>query len=168
MNSTRCTILFLLATYVAGCAAGSRAYKPMDWEAPLLQKADRSIFPSDVKAEPDKYQCQLFHWVGVVKDFSVTVEEGTVVYSILLNQKYYDYIEDYSIQTEIMFISPEGEGKFVCLGVAEGISAEELQKDLSTRATRGDLGFYYGVLAEVRDELPILERVAIRFIPEEY
>ena len=85
----------------------SNPYKPDSWEKPFYDSSVKSVFPSDLIKHPDKYSGKLIHLVGIVD--SVYLDNANMIW-IRFDQHYWDYIEDYSIQDEKMFISEKGEG----------------------------------------------------------
>ncbi|HEX8298014.1 MAG TPA: hypothetical protein VF594_02545 [Rubricoccaceae bacterium] len=165
----RTTLLVLVALTLSGCSGvfpGSRPYQPLDWEAAALAGSLKTAMPSDVVTDPAQYQGRLIHWVGVVDTFSVEAVGDSVFTRIEFEQHYYDYIEDFSIQDETMFVSPLGGGRFVYADARAGASVDSLRQSLSMGAASGNLGFVYGTLQAVRSGLPILTNGRIRFVPD--
>lgn len=112
-------MIFLLAvTLLTSCGGapllpGSRAYEPIsDSEKTEFDKADRNAYPDDVRKDLTSFQSTTIAWPGLIDDIQIqNVEEGVdITYS--LTHHYYDWIEDFGIQHERIFLSPRGEGKF--------------------------------------------------------
>ena len=162
-------LVTIQALFFLGCpVASSRMYKPLDWEQPLLEKADKSIMPSDVKAAPEKYLGNAIHWVGIVDSFALPTRGDTIFSQVYLEQKYYDYIEDFSIQRETIFLSSHGEGKFVFNKDLVHAPLDTVLKALSVVAKRGALAFCYGTFTGLRNGIPVIQSSGIRFIPSEF
>jgi len=73
-----------------------------------LLRANKVAMPSDILKQPEKYVGQEIHWMGIlgVKD----LDEQTA--QLTPDQKYWDSIEDYSIYSERILLSPKGDGQF--------------------------------------------------------
>src|SRR5689334_16187504 len=82
-----------------------------------------------------------------------------------LEQKYWDYIEDYSVQDEVMFLSPEGEGDFHTL-VRLKLTDEEKDK-IKKMPEDKTLFFCYGKIVEDSD-LPALRADYIKTVQYKY
>lgn len=150
------------------CLPGSRQYQPLDWEEPLLRGANKAILPSDVRKHPDLYVGQPIHWAGIVDTFTVSVQHDTVTFDLLLDQKFYDYIEDFGAQREKIFLSPYGEGLYHLRRTHVGASADTLRRALSVLAARGNLVFSYGMFRGLQDSLPVLTSTGARFIHRQF
>lgn len=165
MNQKKYYLSLMLLCFTA-CMASSRPYKPLDWEKPYFENAEKYILPLDIRNNPDKYLNRDIHWVGIIDTFWVDTQNDTAIVSIVLDQKYYDYIEDFSIQDEKIFLSPRGEGKFIHIKRITNISADTIRSDLSKLAEKGNLGFCYGAFTGLDVRMPVLEGGPIRFIHE--
>jgi hypothetical protein len=140
----------------------SNSYKPDDWEKPFYEAALKTAFPSDLIKAPGKYQDQLIHLVGIVD--SVYIDSSTQQVNILLENHYWDYIEDYSIQDEVMFVSPKGDGKFiVTLDSSYRSGIERLKKFSAERK----LFLVYGNFKEIKNGLPLINAVQLKYIDYE-
>src|SRR6266852_388223 len=90
------SITLVLSISFWGCSiASSRIYEPLDWERPLLTEAEKCIMPSDLRSRPEAYYGKRLHWVGIIDTVIMTPQDGEIQTSILIDQKYYDYIEDF-------------------------------------------------------------------------
>ena len=139
----------------------SKPYKPDVWEKPLYENSMTTAFPSDLIKSPEKYKGGLIHLIGVVD--SVSVDENNKV-TFLLNNKYWDYIEDYSIQDEVMFVSEKGDGKFWVTLI--DISPEQLEEVKRFPAEK-KLFLVYGTFKEVANNYPVLEAQQVKYIDYE-
>src|SRR5450432_2914212 len=129
----------------------SRPYKPDDWEQPYFDSSVKTAFPSDLVKFPQKYKDKLIHLIGVVDSVYADPLDSSSAVQILLDNKYWDYTEDYSIQDEVMFISEKGDGKFVV--TLTGITREQLEQLKRFPAER-KLFLVYGNFKETVDNYP--------------
>lgn len=139
----------------------SNPYKPDDWEKPFYDSAIKTAFPSDLMKYPEKYMDKSIHLIGVVD--SVVVDENNRV-TFLLNNKYWDYIEDYSIQDEVMFVSEKGDGKF--LVTLSEINPEQLE-EVKRFPEEKKLFLVYGNFEGIKDSHPALSAQQVKYIDYE-
>ncbi|MFC2071362.1 hypothetical protein ACFLUU_01405 [Chloroflexota bacterium] len=78
-----------------------------------FDKADRNIYPDDVRNDLANYKFSTIAWSGIVKQAEVLKVEGGTVFYFTLEHHYFDWIEDFGIQRETLFLSPRGEGLFM-------------------------------------------------------
>ncbi len=64
-------------------------------------------------------------------------------YRLVVEHHYWDWIEDYSVQREIAFLSPRGEGQFECRFTGK----EEIPADQLARVA--DMAIVYGIPKKV-------------------
>lgn len=143
-------------------AMSSNPYKPNSWEKPYYDSSLKSGFPSDLIRCPDKFLNRLIHLIGIVD--SVYVDSSNNV-TFLLKNKYWDYIEDYSIQDEKMFVSEKGDGKF--LVSVSNVSDNELE-DFKKYPDEHKLFLVYGTFLGKKNDLPILLARKIKYIDYEF
>lgn len=139
----------------------SNPYKPDSWEKPFYDSAIKAAFPSDLIKYPERYKDKSIHLIGVVD--SVFVDENNRV-TFLLNNKYWDYIEDYSIQDEVMFVSEKGDGKF-WVTLSE-ISPEQLE-EAKRFPSEKKLFLVYGIFKDVSNNYPVLTAQQVKYIDYE-
>ena len=136
----------------------SNPYRPDNWEKPYYDSSLKSAFPSDLARHPDKYLDKLIHLIGVVD--SVYFDSSNNV-TFRLDNKYWDYIEDYSIQDEKMFVSEKGDGKFL---VTLSNSSPEQIADFKRFPSENKLFLVYGNFKELAHTLPVLIARQIKYI----
>jgi hypothetical protein len=141
----------------------SKPYKPDDWEKPYYDSAIKSAFPSDLIKYPEKYRNKPIHLIGVVD--SVYIDSDNKRVAFFLKNKYWDYIEDYSIQDEVMFVSEKGDGWF-WVTVSE-ISPEQLEEVKRFQAEK-KLLLVYGTFKGVLHSYPVLAAQQVKYIDYEY
>jgi len=128
-------VSFLALAILAGCPAGpsSKPYQgTSDAESRLLGGARRDVYPDDVRKAPEAYRRVTLAWPGVV--VSASVDEGRPEFwTVIVEHHYWDWIEDHSIQKARAFLSPRGEGRFVCHAERAAIAVDAL-KDAMTVA----------------------------------
>ena len=139
----------------------SNSYKPDDWEKPYYNNSIKTVFPSDLIKSPEKFIDKSIHLIGVVD--SISINDGNRV-SFLLDNKYWDYIEDYSIQDEVMFVSEKGDGKF-WVTISE-LSPEQIM-EVKQFPEEKKLFLVYGVFKELANGYPVFTAEKVKFIDYE-
>ncbi len=142
-------------------AMSSNQYKPDNWEKPYYDSSLKTAFPSDLTKHSEKYLEKLIHLIGIVD--SVYIDSGKIV-TFRLENKYWDYIEDYSIQDEKMFVSGKGDGKF--LVTLSNISPEQFE-NFKRFPSENKLFLVYGIFKELANGLPVLSARQIKYIDYE-
>ncbi len=160
-------IVLFVVLVVIGCLPGSRNYRPLPWEENLMSNALKTVMPSDVRLNPERYQGKLIHWIGIVKSYDVLDSVNNDI-MFRLDQKFYDYIEDFSIQRETIFLSPKGEGEFYYIQSFPDSSSDTIKKWLDGMVYRNDLAFCYGDFYKLENDLPVLVGKRTRFIHEQF
>ncbi|UZR95710.1 hypothetical protein [Chondrinema litorale] len=160
--------LFALILLMTGCPMGpsSRMYKTQEWETKYYTKSTRCILPDDIKTKPDRFLelDTLLNWVGVIRSYETKLVGDTGVITLTIDHKYWDFIEDFSIQDEIMFISPYGEGEFKYSTQHLNYTKPRLDS-LVTQINIDDLIICYGKLDHMENDTPVLNNYGLRFIP---
>lgn len=164
-------IIIGLTLLMTGCpiVPSSRLYKTIDWETTLYQNSTRCVFPDDIRINPEKYMKfqNMINWVGIIKNVDTKLNSDTGVIMITMEHKYWDYIEDFSIQDEKMFVSPHGEGEFYY--IEKRLNATQGMLDtMAMNLKYNDLGICYGHFIGLKDSLPQIAGQGIRFIPYKY
>lgn len=139
-------------------AMSSNPYKPDNWEQPYYDSSIKTAFPSDLINHPDKYDGKLIHLIGIV-DSAYLDSNATATF--ILENKFWDYIEDYSIQDEKMFISEKGDGKFIVR--LNNINAEKFEA-FKKFPEEKKLFLVYGKLNGTINRLPVLTAKQIKYI----
>jgi hypothetical protein len=139
----------------------SKPYKPDDWEKPYFDSSIKTAFPSDLVKSPEKFKDKFIHLIGIVDSVFI---DGSNHVTFLLDNKYWDYIEDYSIQDEVMFVSEKGDGKF-WVTVLE-ISPDQLEEVRLFPAEK-KLFLVYGTFKDVANNYPVLAAQQVKFIDYE-
>lgn len=152
--------------------ASSSYYKPINpGEDETLKKADKSILPLDIKKESQSYDNISVVWTGIVEKMDIykTKDDETIV-DIYLQHRYYDFIEDFSIQQEKMFVSPFGEGEFILRKkMDKKIPIDELRNELPKAVFKECFLLTYGKIGKTEKGIPLLEYENMRIVfPENY
>lgn len=130
----------LLLLLMAG-APGSRDYRPYSpKEEKSYARAKRDVFPDDVERDPSAYKDVLVAWPGVITSFEVEEKPDTLVIHFKVEHRYFDWIEDKSIQKEVYFLSPRGEGTFSC----DWPMPREARDQVTAHIHDGDMLIVYG------------------------
>jgi hypothetical protein len=81
-----------------------------DWEETVAAGARRDIFPDDVREAGGS--SELVAWAGIAESLEISEEDGVPTETMRVLHRYFDWIEDFGLQRECFFLSPEGEGEF--------------------------------------------------------
>lgn len=160
--------LFILVFGLAGCpglGSSSRPYAPTpgSYEATIFPTARRDILPDDVRSNLKSYRSTTVLWTGIVQG---SERRGRQLLT-RFKHHYWDWIEDYSTQRQIAFLSPRGEGYFACL---QNIDLHTKEKPMAM-PQRGEMAVVYGTPVLIgSDGMVMLECLpAMRsLLPEKY
>ena len=140
----------------------SNPYKPDSWEKPYFDSSLKAAFPSDLIKNTGNYSGKLIHLIGIVD--SVYTDSNNMV-QFRLENKYWDYIEDYSIQDEKMFVSEKGDGKFIV--TLSNVSPDEWET-VKNFPKENKLFLVYGMFKEIVNGLPVIAATGIKYIDYEW
>jgi len=154
--------IFLLACFPP--VPGSREYKPIsEWEKYAYGKADRNVFPNDVRADVHKYDSLRAAWPGIILKCEPVKNDSGITLNLLIEHHYYDWIEDFGAQHERIFLSPRGEGLFK--------TKWEIKPDTDLEKARnsvGDMAIVYGLPIGLEDSVVVLGAFYIREIDKQW
>ena len=139
----------------------SNQYKPDDWEKPFYDSSIKTAFPSDLIKYPSKYLDKPIHLIGIVD--SIYIDSSKTV-TFLLENKYWDYIEDYSIQDEKMLVSNKGDGNFFV--TLSNISRDQIE-NFKRFPSEHKLFLVYGNFKELNNNIPVLTARQIKYFDYE-
>lgn len=113
---------------LTACPIGpySKAYQgDSEAEQQIFQQARRDVYPDDVRKAPEDYRKVTLAWPGII--VSAEVDQGRPQFwTIVVEHHYWDWMEDHSVQKARAFLSPRGEGRFVCHAERRAIVASDL------------------------------------------
>ena len=157
--------VLLLSTTLVACfppGPGSREYKPVsDWEKYAYGKADRNVFPNDVRADLHKYDSLRAAWPGIILECEPVTNDSGITLNMLIEHHYYDWIEDFGAQHERIFLSPRGEGLFKTKWEVKP-DPEEIANSV------GDMAIVYGLPIDLEDSVVVLGAFYIRVIDQQW
>ena len=140
----------LLMSGCPGLVPGSRIYQPLpQWEAKFFSQAQRTVFPDDVRQDPDGHSKTLVAWTGIVTAIEFFDTESSRVASFTATHHYFDWIEDFGIQRERFFLSPRGEGVFAAAWPVDIPADQEFVEQFAV----GDMLIAYGYPSMIRDDV---------------
>ena len=118
--TARTFIASLLAVTIVGLAAcavySSKPYAPLSPAGQEAYKtARKDIYPRQVKQNPARYGDDTIAWAGIVKDVQSFQSDYGPAIRVLIEHRYFDWIEDHGAQPETYFLSPRGEGEFMII-----------------------------------------------------
>jgi len=114
---------------------GSRVYQPTGGpEARVFGRAAQDVYPDDVRAEPQRYVKMLVAWPGILRSYELTKDDETATIKLVLEHRYFDWIEDFSPRRERYFLSPVARAHFGRRGQCPEPLLTRCRRDF-TRAT---------------------------------
>ena len=146
-------IVVLISFLFTGCLPHTRAYLPVSSsEKQALDRANRNVYPDDVRNSLANYQNTLVVWPGIVLENKFIEHADQIEIQLILEHHYYDWFEDFSIQKEKIFLSPRGEGLFqTSLFIKKDANIEEMKK----AAGVGNLIIVYGTPQQIKEDRSI-------------
>jgi hypothetical protein len=142
-----------LICLLPGCP-GSRVYRPVSsWEKQAFDKANKNIFPDDVKTNLSAYQNTEVAWLGIILENKFIEHSDQIEIQFVLEHHYYDWIEDSGMQREKIYLSPRGEGLF---RTSWFIKKEAIIEEMKKFAAPGNLIIVYGSPTQLYDDKSIL------------
>lgn len=149
-----------------GCPIGphSRHYKPVsDWERDAFEKANREVYPQDVRDDIAKYDSARIAWPGVIQNITTRVTDTGLAIDLIIEHHYYNWIEDFSIQQEHIFLSPHGEGLFETTWYLKPDSDKDKIAEFI-----GDMAIVYGIPRGVYDSVIDVRAYYVRVIDQQW
>ena len=132
--------LIALVLLLAGCPASVAPYTKQyqgdsDTERKYLAEARRDVYPDDVRKTPDAFRKSTLAWPGIV--VSARPDPNDPPFSeVVIEHHYWDWMEDHSIQKAKAFLSPRGEGQFVCHAERRTIPSVDLKNSMAIAYVR--------------------------------
>jgi hypothetical protein len=161
-------LLVVLCLVGLGCPPVyyTKEYQPIsEWEQREFNKADRKIYPDDVRQNIVVYESKTVAWAGLIQETHViqTDEGPDVVY--LLEHHYFDWLEDYGPQRERLFLSPRGEGVFK---TTWGLKKDTTAAELDDFTNPDHMLIVYGTPLSIEQDVIVLNASYIRGIDRRY
>ena len=126
-------------------APGSRGYRPgSPSEEEAFAATRRDVHPRDADAVE-------VAWAGVIRAFEVDDFADRIELRFVLEHRFFDWIEDYSVQRERYFVSPRGEGLFA----ARWPMPREARAEVRDHVHVGDLLLVYGPASRTGGRLAV-------------
>ena len=140
-------------------APHSKSFAPQGpVEKELFPRAKRDVFPSDVRADVGAHRSTVLLWTGIILSAEAVHVDARRGLRMVVEHHYWDFIEDYSIQRAIAFLSPRGEGAF------EVLFPFEIPPD---RVRAGDMAIVYGMPTGLSSDRVLLDGVVLRTLRRE-
>jgi hypothetical protein len=134
-------ILVLSSCFSLGSIAGSRSYRPhSELEQKWLEKADRGIYPDDIRGDALKFKAATIAWPGIIQQTRFVEENDRVQIYLLAEHHYYDWIQDFGTYHGTYWLSPRGEGLFTTTISCPKPELEKRKKSIA----EGTLVILYG------------------------
>lgn len=162
MHPRRLIALALPLLLLCSCPS-SRFYAPStEEERDALASSRRDVFPDDVRHDLDGHRSTRVAWAGIIESARWDDDDESTA-EFLIEHHYWDWIEDHSVQPEVAFLSPRGEGLFFFRK-----QAEEANVNAALPPT-GTMAIVYGHPEAVRpDGVIVLQEVSVSFAPREW
>lgn len=155
----------LLILYACPMAPGSRIYKPMNIEQTYFTQSTRCFLPNDAKNfKSEINKNKLLNWTGIIKNVKTENVADSLKFTITVDHKYWDFIEDFSIQDEKIFLSEKGEGEFY-FTKKYPLSYQSKLDSISNHYKINDFIICYGNLKNNFENIPELNAHFSRVIP---
>jgi hypothetical protein len=142
----------LALTIVAGsvlvsCQSSDTAYHPATKPEKLeFDQAHLTVYPDDVRADPDQYTNTLVAWPGIIRSTdAIEAERGGKIYSeTVFENHYFDWQADKTKDGVQMLVSPSGEGRFRSELYLRKGTQDATGYDAEKYIGRGKLAIVYG------------------------
>jgi hypothetical protein len=159
-------LAILVAALLACAAAGSRAYRPIsEWEAQAFSKADRNIYPHDVRRDIRAHTASKIAWPGLVQRAQVVRQPEKITLIFDLEHHYYDWVEDFHPMNPPIWLSPRGEGQF---RTSWDVRAATDQDQIEEMTKPGYLVIVYGAPTKLEGETIVVDASYIRGISQRF
>jgi len=139
--------LFFLIIFLSSCGL-SKPYEPIDSEKTHYVKANKNIWPDDLRKNGiENYHNTFIVWVGIVDEYEI--ENNIIKYT--MKHHYYDWIEDFGYKKGPFLLSPDGEGYIVGNHVLKSDITEDVINELVNDFI-GDCIVLYGYPKEILND----------------
>ena len=156
------SIVLFASMVLIGCPH-SQLYRGLsEGEQEHFSKANREIYPNDVRSNFQQNSSIKVAWPGFITEAKWDEKEGAYATTFVLEHHYYDWILDYSIQKEKLFLSSRGEGAFATI-----CPSKPEQKSQTSSAT-GNLLIVYGTPERLEEGVVFLTCDYARFIKRDW
>ena len=159
-------ILIICCIMLSGCPGlvpGSKMYSGLSAvEQEHFKKASRDIYPNDVRKSIQQFQSNKVAWPGFITKSEWMEKDGAFATKFQIEHHYYDWILDYSIQKEKIFLSPRGEGTFAT------VCTSRPDQEAKVTTAPGNLLIVYGMPEKVEGGIVFLTCDYASFIKREW
>lgn len=161
-------ILMLMVFLTTRCFSfpSSRIYKPSsEMEKREFGLSNRKLYPDDVRKFPIQYKSVVVAWPGIIVESTLQKHDNGNEMILLLEHHYYDWIEDFSIQKEKIFLSPRGEGLFqASWSFGEYTDTKKVKK----MTDPGNMAIVYGTPEKIEGKIIFIKTTYIRLIDKQW
>jgi hypothetical protein len=136
------------------------------WEVSEYKKSNVNVFPDDVRKDLDMFKDTMIAWPGIIKTHQLKKYDDKVDVELVLEHHYYDWLEDYGLQKEKIFLSPQGKGVFTTIWpLRSDVDLEEWDRMVND----GDLTIVYGYPDSILiDSTIVIKSTYIRSFPKDF
>jgi hypothetical protein len=161
------SVMYLFLCCSPILAPHTKPYHPYsEWEVDEYKKANVNIFPDDVRKDINTFKDTVIAWPGIIQTQELKRYEDKVDVELVLEHHFYDWLEDYGLQKEKIFLSPQGEGLFTTIwSLRSDVNLEEWNRMVNI----GDLAIVYGYPDSINlDSIISIRSTYIRSFPRDY
>jgi hypothetical protein len=121
-----------LVVLTAACPSAPGATSAVQYEGRseserrLFAEARRDVYPDDVRPAPQAFATAILAWSGVVISTRADASDA-VMYEVVIEHHYWDWMERRSAQSPKAFLSRRGEGELVCHAVRHTLPSVDLR-----------------------------------------
>jgi hypothetical protein len=156
-------LLLLASALTAGGMAGcTQYYRPVSArEAAELDKAQRWVYPGDVRSNFAAYGNTTVAWTGLIVGQQIGDTGSQLTLDLLVKHHYYDWIIDHGAQREKFLLSAQGEGLF---RAQWKFKAGTPREEIARHSPTGGMVVVYGTPSGLEGETILLKTTYIRLI----
>jgi hypothetical protein len=148
---------------LAGCSVPMEYFPGTKMEKAAFSKANRYIFPNDVRKNFTSYKTIEVAWPGIIKSVNFQKTKGSLRAMIRAEHHYYDWIEDTTGGPPNIYLSPRGEGSFETdIKVTTQADSAEIAQLI------GYLIIVYGTPYEIKADVIMLKESSSRIIEPKF
>lgn len=163
-------LVMLLGLSACATTFSSREYAPDTPERQAIyKKARKDVYPKQVRQNAARYADDTIAWAGIVKSTELFQSPYGPAVRVLIEHRYFDWIEDHGAQPERFFLSPRGEGDFLIIVKPDaGMDQKAIDRLVPPGTMAIAVGSPYVKAAEFKDKPLALLTDYFQFIEQKW